>query len=73
MIRMKNGTYIKNTGISKCFKIIIDLRFNLSEIKYIAGTNNKVRTVANPKPKIMVHESGPQNTTLSPPKNMCGF
>jgi hypothetical protein len=65
---IKNGTYIMNFGKSKCSNIIIDLRFNLSLIKYIAGTKTRVKKVAKNKPKIMVQLNGPQNTTLSPPK-----
>jgi len=44
--------------------------FNLSAIKYIAGTISKVIKNANAKPKIIVHERGFQNTTLSPPKKI---
>src|SRR6188768_4154213 len=51
----------------------LTLAFKRSAIKYITGTRNKVRNVANPNPKIMVHESGPQNAVLSPPKNKCGL
>ena len=37
------------------------------------GINNKVNTVANSKPKIIVQLNGPKNATLSPPKNIFGF
>jgi hypothetical protein len=39
-----------------------------SAIKYIEGTIIKVMKKARAKPKIMVHDKGFQNTTLSPPK-----
>ena len=42
--------------------------FTLSAIEYITGTITKVRKVANVSPNIMVHDIGPQNITLSPPK-----
>ena len=32
----------------------------------------KVRKVAKVKPKMTVHDIGPQKTTLSPPKKICG-
>ena len=60
-------------GKSKYSKTMIDLRFSLSESKYIAGTNINVKNVAKAKPKIIVHESGPQKATWSPPKKRCGF
>ena len=41
-----------------------------SEIKYMLGTISKVMKKANAKPKMMVQESGFQNTALSPPKKM---
>ena len=39
-----------------------------SPISNIHGTRISVRKVAKLNPNIMVHESGPQKATLSPPK-----
>ena len=47
--------------------------FNLSAIRYIAGTINNVIKNANINPHIIVSESGFQKATLSPPKKICGF
>src|SRR5947209_1623817 len=48
-------------------------RLRRSEMRYIPGTINKVMKKAKAKPKMIVHDNGFQNTTLSPPKKMCGF
>ena len=37
------------------------------------GTINRVIKNANAKPKMIVQDNGPQNTTLSPPKKMFGL
>tara|TARA_B100000131_G_scaffold210970_1_gene202812 strand:- start:33 stop:218 length:186 start_codon:yes stop_codon:yes gene_type:complete len=42
--------------------------FNLTCIKYIEGITNKVKKVANDKPKIIAQAIGPKNTILSPPR-----
>ena len=44
--------------------------FKRSAIRYIPGTISKVIKKAKARPKIMVQESGFQNTTLSPPKKI---
>ena len=53
--------------------ILLIGRLNLSAIKYIPGTISRVIKKAKAKPKIMVHDNGFQNTTLSPPKKICGL
>jgi hypothetical protein len=37
-------------------------------MKYITGMRTRVRNVAKLSPKMIVHERGPKNITLSPPK-----
>jgi hypothetical protein len=44
--------------------------FLFNAISIITGTIMKVINVANPSPNIIVHESGPQKATLSPPKKI---
>jgi len=44
-----------------------------SAIRYILGTITSVKKKENIKPKMMVQLNGPQNTTLSQPKKICGF
>ena len=48
-------------------------RFNLSAIRYMAGTKTRVIKNANAKPKMIVQLNGFQNALLSPPKKICGF
>src|ERR1043166_3012181 len=55
------------------FVLPLNFDFSCEDKSNITGTKIKVKNVANPKPKIIVHESGPQKATLSPPKKMCGF
>ena len=64
---------MQTVGNSNSLRRMTDFRFRRSAIKYILGINSKVSMVAKIKPKIMVQLKGPQNTTLSPPKKMCGF
>ena len=47
--------------------------FRRSEIKYIDGTISSVIKNAKINPKMLVHESGFQNTELSPSKKICGL
>ena len=39
----------------------------------MTGIKISVRNVAKLNPKIIVHDNGPKNITLSPPKCRCGF
>ena len=41
-----------------------------SAIKYMLGTMNRVMKNAKERPKMIVHDSGFQNVTLSPPKKI---
>ena len=45
-------------------------RINLSDKRYMTGTINKVKKVANVSPNITVHAIGPQKRALSPPKKI---
>ena len=46
--------------------------FNLSAMRYIAGTIIRVMKKANANPKMMVQLKGFQKATLSPPKKILG-
>jgi hypothetical protein len=43
-------------------------RLSRSAIRYMLGTMNRVMKKAKARPKMMVQDSGFQNTALSPPK-----
>ena len=43
-------------------------RLRRSAIRYMLGTMKRVIKKAKARPKMMVHDSGFQNTALSPPK-----
>src|SRR5688500_18529687 len=47
--------------------------FNLTDNRYKTGTRKSVRNVLNSNPKNIVHDNGPQNATLAPPKYRWGL
>lgn len=56
---------VKTIMLNYCF--LLSFNFKLLSKEYITGTKISVKKVAKVKPKIIVQDIGPQNTTFSPP------